>query len=149
MEESQLLKKLIGLEESSRIIGIQIQLWHDGQGKNEFIAQKETVDNEIGLTKDALEQIHDKKFSHIAKQSMINQLRVYIEKIGARRNPIQLYRLDGVNFENSLLSNLVSHVKYIANGKQIGIHVPDYIRYILAGIYKIGWNMQNLKTSDL
>ena len=124
MDESQLLNKLIELESSSRWLEIQIQLWHDGDERNKYIAQKTEVDDEIDVVSGQLVEIPEKKYSARAKQYIIDQLREYKNQIGNIKNPYKLLPYDSINIENSLFSNLNSHIKAITIGKQWGIHIP-------------------------
>jgi hypothetical protein len=130
MEESQLLIKLNTLENSLRLLDINIQLWNDGNEKDEFRRQKETALIIFEETKELLENIEDKTFSRNAKKIVLDQFWIYIEKIGTRRNPIQLQRTEGINFQNSLFSNLLTHINLISRGEQLGIHIP-YLAFSL------------------
>lgn len=124
MDESQLLNHLINLENSSQWLEIQIQLWHDGEERDLYIKQKSNLENEIEDIKTQLINVPDKTFSLRAKQHLIDQLREYKNQIRNIRNPYRLLPIESINIENSLFSNLDSHIKAIANGKQWGIHIP-------------------------
>lgn len=124
MDESQLLNHLLTLENSSRRLMMQIQIWHDGEEKDLYISQKADVDNEIETTKIQLRDIKDKAYSARQRQTLIDQLREYKNQIRTIRHPYRLLPTDSINIENSLFSNLNSHMKAIAIGRQWGIHIP-------------------------
>lgn len=124
MDELQLLNRFVDFKKSSDFLSLQIQLWEDGKERNEFIRQKKDVDTQISDLKVQLEGIEDKKFSLAAKQNMIEQMRVYIQNIGNRRMPIHLSRYENIFMTNSLFINLAGHIKNIAIGRQMGIHIP-------------------------
>lgn len=124
MDESQMLNHLLDLENSSRWLQIQIQLWHNGEERDLYIEQKADIDNQIEQTKAQLINVENKKFSAQSKQHLIDQLIEYNNQIRTIRHPFRLLPIDSINIENSLFSILNSHMKAIAIGKQWGIHIP-------------------------
>ena len=124
MDESQLLNHLLTLENATRWLMMQIQIWHDGEEKELYISQKAEVDNQIETTKIQLRDIQDKSYSERQKQTLIDQLREYKNQIRTIGHPYRLLPTDSINIDNSLFSNLNSHMKAISIGRQWGIHIP-------------------------
>ena len=81
MNEIELLKKLIELEQKSHYLEIQIQIETEENKKIEFINKREIIETDVESYKNQLLNIKDKSFSAKAKSALIRQLDLYVTEI--------------------------------------------------------------------
>lgn len=141
MNELEILKQIIDLEKSSSLLNINIQLWTDGDEKQKFISDKDSVDENINVLKVKIINIEDKQFSQKAKQGIINQMKAYIEKLKSDHPQKLLLKNQCTVLENELFSLLARDIKYQVEGHIFGIRIPSEFYYTISE--KEGINVKN------
>lgn len=129
MNELEILKILNNLQKSSHFLNVQIELWHEGQEKEKFKSQKESVDQELAHVTQQILEIPDKLYSQLAKQGMIDQLRAYINQIRTDIPSLMLSRSQSTILKNELLGLLARDLENQVTGRIFGIRIPLDLYY--------------------
>lgn len=131
MNELDILKKMNDLEKSSNFLNIQINLWHDGVEKKQYISDKSRIDAQIEDLKTQIIQIEDKQFSQRAKQAIIDQIMIYINETKGKHPRLLLLRDQGTVLKNELFASIARDIRLHIKGTIFGINIPIDLYYTI------------------
>jgi hypothetical protein len=129
MNELELLKKLIELEQKSNDLKIQIQIETDEDKKPELINKRENIETEVESYKNQLLKINDKSFSAKAKSALIRQLDLYVTQINKASPGLKLSRDQSLITRNELFSGIVRDLNYLITDQVYSIRIPANLKY--------------------
>lgn len=129
MDEFELLNKFLKLKRSSNHLEVHIKLWHEGQEKQKFIADKEIIDEEIVKLTQQLQDIPEKKYSNNAKNQVIEQLKAYIGQISKVNHSFKISRNQSMVLENAFFTFLSQDIRNIISCRLFGLRIPSEIYY--------------------
>lgn len=129
MNEFELLNKFIKLKQSSNHLDVHVKLWHDGQEKQKFIADKEIIDEQIVQLTQQLQDIPEKNYSNNTKNQVIEQLRAYIGQISKVNPFLKISRNQSMVLEDAFFTFLSQNIRNIISGRLFGLRIPSDIYY--------------------
>ena len=129
MNEIELLKKLVALENEQYILEIEINVWSGDDKVIEFKTKLAEINIEIEKVEKSLIEAEDKKYSQKAKNSMLNQIQAYITEINKAKDGLKLSRNQGLILENYLFSGILTDLRYYIIEENFGHRIPAYLYY--------------------
>ncbi len=129
MNEIELLKQLVSLEQQQYELEIRIDVWSNDKEVDGFKQELAVVNEGIKKTEQLLVEVDDKNYSRSAKKAMINQLTSYVTEINKARPGLKLSRNQGLILENYLFSGILQDLHYLITDEVFGYRIPAYLFY--------------------
>lgn len=129
MNEIELLRRLVALENEQYILEIKIDIWSRDNEVVEFKKELAEINSEIIRVEKSLIEIEDKKYSQKAKNLMLDQIQAYVTEINKVKDGLKLTRNQGLILDNYLFSGILSDLRYYIIDENFGHRIPAYLQY--------------------
>lgn len=129
MNEIELLKRLVKLEQQQYELENRIDNWSDDEEVKTFKQELADVNKEIEQIEHRLVEVYDKTYSKNAKKAMINQLMSYVTEINKARPGSKISRSQGLILKNHIFSGILQDLHRLITDEIFGYHIPAYLLY--------------------
>ena len=129
MNEVELLKRLVNLEQQQHDLKNRIDVWSDDNKVKIFKQELADVNEEIEQTEQKLLEVEEKTHSNRAKEAMISQLMSYVTEIKKARPGLKLSRSQGLILKNYLFSGILRDLQHFVTDERFGYHIPAHLYY--------------------